>query len=119
MRILVVEDHADTRRSVQRLLEISGHRVWAAASAAEALQLAAGHSFDLVVSDIGLPDQSGHEVMTQLRRLYGLSGIALSGYDEADAEERNREAGFVDHLTKPIGFEELKTKITHFSLHTP
>ena len=115
IKILLVEDHKDTRLSIQRLLEIAGHHVSPAASAAQALEIASANQFDLVVSDLGLPDQTGHELMAQLRSRHGLQGIALSGYGMEDDIERSRQAGFRDHLTKPISFEQLKDMITHFS----
>jgi signal transduction histidine kinase/CheY-like chemotaxis protein len=115
--ILLVEDHKDTRMSIQRLLEIAGHKVTSAASAHQALAFASADKFDLVVSDLGLPDQTGHELMTQLKSRHGLEGIALSGYGMEEDIERSRLAGFRDHLTKPVSFDQLKEMITQFSNH--
>jgi CheY-like chemotaxis protein len=117
MKILLVEDHKDTRLSIQRLLEIAGHKVWPAASATQALQIAAENEIELVVSDLGLPDLTGHELMAQLRTLYGLHGIALSGYGMEEDVERSRVAGFQHHLTKPVSFDQLKEIIADFSRH--
>ncbi len=109
--ILVVEDHEDTRSTLQRLLERVGHRVSLAASAKQALSMAGDTEFDLVISDLGLPDMTGAQLMSELRDRHGLRGIAVSGYGmEADVA-RSREAGFVHHLTKPIHFERLKELI--------
>jgi PAS domain S-box-containing protein len=116
VRILLVEDHMDTRLSIQRLLEIAGHKVTPAASAHQALELASANKFDLVVSDLGLPDQTGHELMSQLRANHGLEGIALSGYGMEGDIERSRQAGFRDHLTKPVSFDHLKALIAQFSV---
>jgi CheY-like chemotaxis protein len=115
MKILLVEDHKDTRLSIQRLLEIAGHKVLPAACSTQALQIAAANEIDLVVSDLGLPDLTGHELMAQLRTLYGLHGIALSGYGMEEDVERSRVAGFLHHLTKPVSFDELKAIIVEFS----
>ena len=115
IKILLVEDHKDTRMSIQRLLEIAGHQVMPAASASQALEIASANAFDLVVSDLGLPDLTGHELMAQLRTLHGLQGIALSGYGMEEDVERSRQAGFRNHLTKPVSFEQLKGMITEFS----
>jgi CheY-like chemotaxis protein len=115
IRILLVEDHKDTRVSIQRLLEIAGHKVLAAAYATQALEIAAANEIDLVVSDLGLPDMTGHELMKQLRTVHGLSGIALSGYGMEEDVERSRLAGFQNHLTKPVSFEQLKTIIVEFA----
>jgi hypothetical protein len=70
-RILVVEDHGDTRTSMQRMLQRDGHEVVVAASAREALEVAERENFDLVISDLGLPDMSGNELMAQLRSRLG------------------------------------------------
>ena len=115
IRILLVEDHKDTRMSIQRLLEIAGHKVVPAASAGQALEIASQNAFDLVVSDLGLPDLTGHELMAQLRTRHGLHGIALSGYGMEEDLERSRQAGFRNHLTKPVSFEQLKGMITEFT----
>ena len=105
--ILLVEDDKDSLSALSRLLRMSGHRALAAASAAEALRLAAGEQCDVVVSDVGLPDRSGLELMRELSSLYRLPGIAVSGYtDAADVRECER-AGFSRHLKKPIDFQAL------------
>src|SRR4030095_15678632 len=77
-RILVVEDHGDTRASMQRMLQRDGHEVFTASSAREALETAEGEKFDLVISDLGLPDMSGNELMSQLHSRLGIPGIAVS-----------------------------------------
>jgi PAS domain S-box-containing protein len=110
-RILLVEDHKDTRTSLTVLLQRIKHEVKSAASAKEALKLAAENEFDLVISDIGLPDQSGLELMRQLHEQFNLIGIGLSGYGmEADVA-KSQSAGFVHHLTKPVRFDALKQVI--------
>jgi PAS domain S-box-containing protein len=112
-RILLVEDHPDTARIMLRLLRHHHYDVQWAGSIGSALKLAAEHPFDLVVSDLGLPDGSGLELMRQLRATYGLKGIALSGYGMEEDVRRSREAGFVEHLTKPVNFPALREKIEH------
>ena len=114
VKILLVEDHKDTRIGIQRLLEIAGYKVMPAASATQALEIASSDKFDLVVSDLGLPDLTGHELMTQLRSRHGLEGIALSGYGMEEDVERSRQAGFRNHLTKPVSFNQLKELIAKF-----
>ena len=114
VKILLVDDHKDTRVSIKRLLEIAGHKVLPPSSAREALELASRDKFDLVVSDLELPDLNGHELMTALRSRHGLKGIALSGYGMTGDVERSRQAGFRDHLTKPVSFTQLKELIDKF-----
>ena len=110
-RILLVEDHADTRTVMARLLRSFGFAVSAAGSVKEALEMAEAERFDLLVSDIGLPDGSGIDVMRTLKDRQGIKGIALSGYGQDDDIRRSREAGFETHLTKPINFKTLEQVI--------
>jgi CheY-like chemotaxis protein len=80
----------------------------------EAIAAAQENSFDLVLSDLGLPDGSGLDLMRQLRDRHGLSGIAVSGYGTEQDLKQAREAGFVDHLVKPITFERISEAIERF-----
>ena len=107
-RVLLVEDHADTRNVMSRLLASFGFRVSAAGSVREALDLSERETFDLLVSDIGLPDGSGTEVMRVLGRRQQIKGIALSGFGRDEDLRRSAEAGFLQHLTKPVNFNTLR-----------
>ena len=114
LRILLVEDHDDTARAMADLLELMGHEVTLAGSVAAALaaaEEARGRGIDLVVSDLGLPDGSGQDLMRELIRLYGWKGIALSGYGMEEDVRRSREAGFARHLTKPVDLDTLRAAI--------
>jgi CheY-like chemotaxis protein len=107
-RILLVEDHDSTRIPLSRLLVRKGYEVIAVASAKDALSAVDGARFDLVLSDIGLPDMDGFALMQELRDQHGLRGIALTGYGmEADIT-RGAHVGFVGHLTKPISVKVLE-----------
>ena len=110
-RILLVEDHPDTARVMGRLLGQSGYLVSVAHSVASALKFADAGPFDLVISDIGLPDANGYELMRQLKTRHGMKGIALSGYGMDEDVRRGREAGFVDHVTKPVNLSQLQAAI--------
>jgi two-component system CheB/CheR fusion protein len=116
LRILLVEDHADTAEAMADLLRLMGHEVTVAGTVAAALDAAgaaregAGR-IDLVLSDLGLPDGSGQDLMRELSRLYGLRGIALSGYGMEEDVRRSREAGFLRHLTKPVDLQILESAI--------
>jgi CheY-like chemotaxis protein len=116
LRILLVEDHLDTQRLMSRLLTGCRHDVKAADSVQSALSLAGANSFDLVISDIGLPDGSGVQLMQELHRRYGLRGIALSGYGHDDLGETER-SGFVAHMTKPISLDKLNELIGQVAPH--
>jgi PAS domain S-box-containing protein len=116
LRILLVEDHAETRRSMTLLLKrIFHHEVTAAGTAAEALTHAAEAQFDLVISDLGLPDISGLELMRQLKRLYQMRGICLSGFGMEEDLKSSHAAGFEQHLTKPVSIEQLGAAIRRVS----
>lgn len=107
LRILLVEDHPDTREALITLLGNSNYAVQGASSVEAALQLAAAQPFDVVVSDLGLPDGTGYDLMKQLRDRYAIKGIALSGYGMEDDQRRSREVGFLDHVIKPVNVGEL------------
>ncbi|HKI01196.1 MAG TPA: MASE1 domain-containing protein [Thermoanaerobaculia bacterium] len=111
LHILLVEDHADTAETMAELLSLVGHRVITAGTVAEALAAAGRDRFDLVVSDLGLPDGSGLDVMLELTRRGGLPGIALSGYGMEEDVRKSREAGFQRHLTKPVSLQALEAAI--------
>lgn len=117
--ILLVEDHADTADALAELLSLAGHRVSVAGTVEEALARARRAqeegAIDLVISDLGLPDGSGLDLMPQLRSLYGLRGIALSGYGMEEDLQRSREAGFEVHLTKPVSPQRLSEAISRVS----
>lgn len=112
LRLLLVEDHADSAAALADLLELLGHQVTVAGSVAAALAAAeASGGFDLVVSDIGLPDGSGLDLMPELARRFGVKGIALSGYGMEEDLRKSRAAGFALHLTKPVTFQVLRAAI--------
>jgi CheY-like chemotaxis protein len=108
LRILLVEDHIDTQHIMSRLLQSFKHDVKSASSIKTALALASTHPFDLVITDIGLPDGSGGVLMSQLRQMYNLPGIAVTGFG---AEEVDMNSGFVARLIKPITLEQLERAI--------
>jgi signal transduction histidine kinase len=110
-RILLVEDHADTRRMMAKLLERDGHCVTPAESVAKALQVAGGQPFDLVISDIGLPDASGLDLMKRLKELGPIKGIALSGYGMEQDIRLSEQAGFAEHLIKPVDLKKLRDTV--------
>ncbi|MES1245257.1 MAG: ATP-binding protein [Acidobacteriota bacterium] len=119
LRILLVEDHSDTASALADLLQVQGHEVRIAGSIAQALELAAKGGFDLVVSDLGLPDGSGQDLMRELARRHHLRGIALSGYGMEDDVRRSREAGFEQHLTKPVNLQALEAAIQQVASREP
>ena len=109
--VLVVDDHVDTCTGMKMMLERRGYRVAVAHTADQASEMARQSEFDLVISDIGLPDRSGYELMQELSTTRGLRGIALSGFGMENDVSRARAAGFSEHLTKPINFDRLEEAI--------
>jgi signal transduction histidine kinase len=111
-RVLLVDDHVDTCTGMKLMLERRGFDISVAHSADQAVEKARQENFDLIISDIGLPDRTGYELMSELRQSKALPGIALSGFGmEADVNKA-RDAGFSEHLTKPINFERLEEAIS-------
>jgi signal transduction histidine kinase/CheY-like chemotaxis protein len=109
--LLVVDDHQDTCLGMKMLLERRGYRITLAHTADQAIKKAQREKFDLLISDIGLPDRSGYELMKELRATNSMRGIALSGFGMENDVNQARAAGFSEHLTKPINFERLDEAI--------
>ena len=115
-RLLLVEDHTDTRDVMCRLLRSLGCDVVATGSVKEAIAAADQQHFDLLLSDIGLPDGSGTEIMKYIaQRRSDLKGIALTGYGQDEDLRRSREAGFATHLTKPVTVQALQDVIVQLT----
>jgi DNA-binding response OmpR family regulator len=96
---------------MRRILESAGYTVSHASRISEARQLAGEQKFDLVVSDVGLPDGTGLELMRELKDAYGLNGIALSGFGTDEDVNASKDAGFAEHLTKPVDWDRLRDAI--------
>jgi signal transduction histidine kinase/ActR/RegA family two-component response regulator len=109
LRILLVEDHSDTAQILGRLLESEGHQVRIATNVGDALKLSNEGPMDLIISDLGLPDGSGYDLMMQVRPQMPapIPAIALSGYGTESDIKRSRECGFSQHITKPVDFGRL------------
>ena len=108
LRILLVEDHQDTRRTLSRLLTHFGHNVVTADNVEGAMDIMSSDNIDAVLCDIGLPDGSGYEVAAQARAKGHIKTIALTGFGTEQDVQRSKEAGFDFHLVKPINFQELR-----------
>jgi len=109
LRILLVEDHQDTRRALSRLLTHFGHRVVTTGTVATAKQIVGSDQIDVLLCDIGLPDGSGYEVAAQARAKRRIKAIALTGFGTEKDVLRSKEAGFDFHLVKPVNFQELQS----------
>ena len=113
-RILLVDDHEDTLQILARLLRRWGYGVTIARSVQSALDRASEQHFDLLLSDLGLPDGSGSDVMRALKERYNLPAIALSGYGTDEDVRTSLDAGFAEHLTKPVSFQALRMALRRF-----
>jgi CheY-like chemotaxis protein/two-component sensor histidine kinase len=111
LRILLVEDHDDTRRILSRLLRQAGHDVLAAASVAMAREALEDSPFDLLISDLGLPDGDGLSVVREAKARQPLKAIAMSGFGMEEDISRSHAAGFDVHLTKPVDFHTLQQTV--------
>jgi CheY-like chemotaxis protein len=111
LRILIVEDEADTANSMATLLRLYGHEVLVAGDGFTALQMADDHSPDVVLLDLGIPKMDGWKLAKALRQRHPPKRpvlIAISGYGDQAALRRSHEAGIDLHLVKPVDCEELK-----------
>jgi signal transduction histidine kinase len=111
LRILLVEDHDATSRVLSLLLKQMNHQVTAAPTVADALRHVEAAPFDLLISDLGLPDGTGLDLMRQIRQKHAITGICLSGYGMDQDIIQSREAGFIEHLIKPVDLPRLKSAI--------
>jgi signal transduction histidine kinase len=112
LRILLVDDHPDTCAALERLLKLRGHTVAPAHNMRSALEKAgAGDSFDLLISDVGLPDGNGMDLLRVLRTRHPIRGIAISGFGMDADIAKSMEAGFAEHLVKPVKLERLEAAI--------
>ncbi len=126
LRVLLVEDHPDTAEQLNRLLTRAGHEVSCAMSLSEAREIVATKSkgnshcpFDIVISDLGLPDGSGHDLMRDLGSCHRLPGIALSGFGMKEDVAASLAAGFARHMTKPVDWQDLRSAIQQIAEQIP
>lgn len=115
--ILIVEDHDDTADVMSRLLRTRGYVVERRATVAQALESVRTTSFDLLLSDIGLPDGTGIELLHEVRKHSSLPAIALTGYGTDQDASEYKEAGFDGMLIKPVNFQRLVALIDQLLSH--
>ena len=116
LRIFVVEDHKDTLDALRKHLEQLGHIVFSASSKAEALKQIPMADCHVLISDLGLPDGNGWELMQELENLSPRYAIAISGYGMKADREMSAEAGFRHHLVKPLLPPKLDTLLEEASI---
>ena len=126
LRVLVVEDHPDTAEQFARLLKRAGHEVMCASSISEAQTYAMVTpatdricAFDILISDLDLPDGSGRDLMRNLIKCQPIRGIAVSGHGTKDDIQSSIAAGFSHHITKPVNWDELKLAIEEIAAEIP
>jgi two-component system CheB/CheR fusion protein len=107
-RIIVVEDHADTAEGLRRFLTHIGYKVYIAPDVASARALAKAVEFDVLLSDIRLPDGTGWDLMRELKQERpDLRAVAISAFNSDEEVARSKRVGFLDHVAKPLVAEEL------------
>ena len=111
LKILLVDDHHDTCAALEKLLARRGHLVAVTHNVRSAMETAVRNKFDLLISDVALPDGTGMDLMMQLRAIANVPGIAISGFGNNGDIERSLQAGFSEHLTKPIRLDNLEAAI--------
>ena len=111
--VLLVEDHEDTAEMMCMMLDLQGLQVTSCRTIAEAVRHVGAHRYDILISDIGLPDGTGMELIQRLRAAgVALPAVALSGFGMDSDVAQAKEAGFQVHLTKPVDMARLKPVIT-------
>lgn len=115
---MLIEDHADTATVLTLLLKKFGHTVDCAGTVADGLSTFGAGQYDVVLSDLGLPDGSGIDFIQKLRQQSAVPAVALTGYGMEDDIRRCSEAGFNAHLTKPVNFAELNALIVRLTTPT-
>lgn len=114
--ILLVEDHQDTQRAFAAILRSWGHDVAASDSAATGLEFLEENDVDVILSDIGLPDQSGYDFIAEVRRKNSqVTAIAVSAYFTAADQERGHDAGFDMHFSKPVDLFSLRLALARIN----
>src|SRR5439155_12676365 len=116
MRVLLVEDHEDTKQSLTKLLRLRGYHVESASNVQSALDLIAQDQFDVLISDLGLPDGSGIDLIRRVQSDRPVLGIALTGFGMEEDIRKSREAGFKHHLVKPIDLNKLDSIIQEIAV---
>ncbi|HEX3420171.1 MAG TPA: MASE1 domain-containing protein [Candidatus Udaeobacter sp.] len=111
LKILLVDDHHDTCAALEKLLTRRGHLVAVTHDVRSAMQAAVRNKFDLLISDIALPDGTGMDLMMQMHAIANVPGIAISGFGNNGDIERSLQAGFSEHLIKPIKLDKLEAAI--------
>lgn len=120
VRILLVEDHEDTNRSLTQLLRRRGYHVQSAWDVRSALDLAGSEEFDVLISDMGLPDGTGLDIMQQIvSDGQPIMGIALTGFGMEGDVRKSHAAGFHHHLVKPVDLNKLESIIQELTVHVP
>lgn len=115
---LIVDDSEDTIGMLQELLKVAGANVMTATNGADALRIAAENEFDVILSDISMPEMDGFEFLQRLRKIEGrrdVPVVAITGFGRSDDIARARAAGFYSHLTKPLNLEVLTAVLQQIS----
>ncbi|HEX7252912.1 MAG TPA: PAS domain S-box protein [Thermoanaerobaculia bacterium] len=115
LSILAVEDHTDTAQALAQLLDSEGHAVETAGTVADAVGLFRNRPFDLLITDLGLPDGSGYDLLGELRKIRPVRGIVLSGYGMDADIARSISSGFDEHLIKPVNIRRLIAAISRIA----
>jgi CheY-like chemotaxis protein len=107
LRLIVVEDHANSAEALKKFLSAVGYQVFVATDMSSALSLASAVDFDVLLSDLALPDGNGWELLKRLSAQRRIRAVAFSGHNSPDDMRRSAEAGFLEHIPKPLCPETL------------
>jgi CheY-like chemotaxis protein len=119
LRVIVVEDHADTAEGLRKFLTSIGYHVYIAPDVASARALAKAVEYDILLSDLRLPDGTGWELMQELSANRHVPAIAMSGYNSEEDVQRSMQVGFLYHIAKPLAPETLSKALDHAASTRP
>jgi len=111
-RILVVEDHPDSRNVILLGLNHAGYEAIGARNAYEALEMANDQPFDLIISDVGLPGYNGIDLLREIHSTYHIPVMSMSGFSAYESGDASREAGCLAHFVKPLDFDRMLDTIS-------
>lgn len=119
LRVIVVEDHADMADALRQFLTSVGYHVYIAPDVASARALAKAIEFDVLLSDLRLPDGTGWDLMEELSADRPVNGVAMSGYNAKEDLERSKQVGFLFHISKPLMPGTLTAALEEAGKHSP
>lgn len=117
LTILLVEDHRPTREALSTWLRDLGHEVRETGSMHAARESAAHHPFEMLIADLNLPDGNGRDLLRELKAVQNFYAVAITGDGGRNSRALSQEAGFAEHLEKPVDLDEMTAALGHAAVY--